>query len=324
MSAPALLAADAARVAVDGVTATGALTFTTAGDRALFVGDTAAFFAALGGVPFGARAPVLAGRSSDPRWVPASPGPELDPDAPRGEARVVSGSLRLLGREVARGDHLASVGVAAADVPLPPRWTPVEYVAWSARLGGARARAAADLARAALARVGLERAHQRLLSTFVLPERRALALAAAVVLSPAALVVEAPLAGLEGPAAAFVLAALAAATDGRAALVSAARIHPGTPEAALAAGATFLAVLAGGELVAAGEPAALFAGARTYAVTVRTNADALRDELRARGLDLVGAPPRCTIALPEGATTTDVLAAAAAAKAALVELAPLV
>ncbi len=321
MIPPALLAADEARVAVDGVVAIDRLTFTATGDRALFVGDTAALFAALTGVPFGARAPTLAGRSADPRWVP--PAPDPDPDAPLGEARVVAGSLRLAGRDVARGDHLASVGVAPADVPLPPAWTPVEYVAWSARLAGVGSRAAPDLARAALAHVGLARASKRALKTLVLPERRALALAAAVVMAPLAIVVEAPLAGLEGAGAAFVLAALAAVSEGRAAVVSATRLDVGSPEHALAEGASWIGFLAGGELVAHGEPAALFAGARTYAIAVHTNVDALRLELRARGLDLLGTPPRCAVALPAGATTRDLLAAAAAAKAAVVELAPL-
>jgi ABC-2 type transport system ATP-binding protein len=321
VSAPCLCEAEGARVAVDGVTAIDALSFATAGDRALFVGDAAALFAAIGGVPLGARAPTIAGRSSDPRWVPAAPEP--DEDALPGEARVVGGALRVAGRDVARGDHRAGVGVAPVDVPLPPTWTPVEYVAWSARLAGASSRAAPELARAALARVGLDRAVKRALRTFVLPERRALAIAAAVVTGPEAIVVEAPLAGLEGAAAAFVTAALAAASEGRGAIVSAPRAAAGSPEGALARGASWVGFLAGGALVASGEPAELFAGARAYTLRVETNAPAFADALGARGIALRGEAPRFAIALPDGATTREVLAAAAEAKAALLEMTPL-
>lgn len=318
---PPLLAANAARVAVDGVVAIEQLTFTTLGDRALFVGDAGALFAALTGVPLGVRAPTLAGRSADPHWVP--PPPERDPEALPGEARVVSGSLSIAGRDVGRGEHRTLLGAAPLDLPLPSSWTPIEYVAWSARLAGASKRAATDLARAVLTRVGLERAAKRSLKTFVLPERRVLALAAAAVMSPAVIVAEEPLAGLEGSAATFVLSALATVSEGRAALVSATRVEPGSVEGALVKDASWIGVLSGGELVATGEPGSIFTAARTYALVVRTNADALGDELRARGLELHGTASRCTVSLPEGVTTREILAAAAAAKAALVELHPL-
>jgi ABC-2 type transport system ATP-binding protein len=320
--APPLFEADGARVAVDGVVAIERLSCASTGDRALVVGDAGALFAVLTGVPLGVRAPSIATRSADPRWAPLAP--ERDPEAPPGEARVCAGALRLAGRDVGRGEHVGAIGAAPLDPPLPPAWTAVDHVGWSARLAGAGRRAAVELAAAALARVGLERARKRPLKTFVLAERRALVLAAAAVTSPPVLVLEAPLAGLDGAQADFVASAVAAVTDGRRAIVSATRVDPSTPEGALARGASWALLLSGGERVADGTPAELFAGARTYALSVRTNAGALREALRARGIELRGDPPRCTVALPEGATTREILAAAAEARAAVVEMVPLV
>jgi ABC-2 type transport system ATP-binding protein len=236
---------------------------------------------------------------------------------------VVAGSLRLAGRDVEKGEHVAFMGAAPLDPPFPPRWTAEEYVAWGARLAGVGKRAARNLAAAALDRTGIGRLRRRALSGLSLPERRVLALAQAVVTGPEVLVAEGPLSGLEGAAAAFVLQAIAAVTEGRQALLTATRLDAGSAEGTLARGASQIVVLAGGEVAAAGTPGELFAAARVVSLAVRTNAEPLRAELAARGIDLRGGPVRFSAALPPGATTREILAAAQAARAAVVEMVPL-
>lgn len=303
--APLLEAVDA-RISIDDVVAIDRLSLATRGDRVFLAGDVEALFAALTGVSRAARSRDAA----------------ID-DMP-GEARVTAGSLRIAGSDVAKGAHFRVMGAAPLDPPLPPAWTAEDYVAASARLAGASPRAARDLASASLAKVGLVRARARALRTLSLPERRAVVLAHAAVMSPPVLVVEAPLSGLEGPAASFVLTALAGVTSGRGAIVSGAHADPRSPEGSLSRSATYVAVLVGGKVALEGPPGELFSGAMIYGLTVRSNEGALREELAARGIELRGGPLRFSVSLPEGATTREILAAARASKAALTELVPLV
>jgi ABC-2 type transport system ATP-binding protein len=138
------------------------------------------------------------------------------------------------------------------------------------------------------------------------------------------LVAEAPLSGLEGREAELVRDAVIAAAEGRRLVISVARLDAGTAEGVLARSASHLAVLAGGEAALEGPPGELFAGARVLALTVRSNAAALRTALAARGIDLRGGPVRFSAALPAGATTAEILKAAQAARAAVVEMVPLI
>lgn len=302
--APALLFAEDARIAVDGVTAIDRLTLGTRGDHVVLAGDPRSLLAALTGVPL-----------ADPAG---------DPDGPPGEAIVAAGTLLFAGKSVADGAHRALMGAAPRDPPLPPGFTVEEHVGWSARLAGASPRVARDLAAAALARVGLAAIARRKLDALGWPERRALALAQAVVMGPEVIVAEAPLAGLEGQAAAFVMGALRAAAEGRRALVSVARLDAGSFEGALARSADHLIVLAGGEVAIEGPPGEIFAAAKVVSLVVESNVELLRAELAARGIDLRGGPSRFSARLPAGATHRQILVAAAAVRAAVVEMVPVV
>jgi ABC-2 type transport system ATP-binding protein len=320
---PPLLVAEEARIAVDGVVAIDRLSLSTTGDHVLFAGDPAALFAALTGVPLSSRRgarPVLTGKAA--RAANAS-SDDLDEELP-GEAYVVAGSLHLAGRNVAELSHVALMGAAPLDPPLPPAWTAEEYVAWGARLAGARRRSASDLAAQALARVGLLPARKRLTSVLSQAERRALVLAQAIVMAPEILIAESPLSGLEGAAATFVLDAIVQATEGRRAVFSVTRIDPASPEGRLARASSHVVVLAGGEIALEGSPSELFSGVRVYALTVHNNAESLRAELALRGIPLRGGPHRFSVELPIGGSTRDIVAAAQVARAALVEMVPLI
>jgi len=299
----AVLDASDARVAVDEAVALASLTFTSRGSLVLVAGETAALFAVLTGVPLGATRPL---------------------DSPTlGEAHVVAGFLRVRGHSVADRRHVAITGVALLDPPLPPTWTARTAVAWSARLAGIPERAARELTDHALSRVGLATALDRPARTLALPERRALGLAQAIVASPEVLILEAPLAGLDGAAAEFVDRALRSVLADHAAIVGVSRLDPGGAEGSLTRSASDLLVLGGGGALYAGPPEGLLAHPRAVALTVRSQFEGLRAALTERGLVLEGGPVRCAVALPEGRSSADILAAAASARASIVELRPL-
>lgn len=307
-AAPPLLTAIHARIAVDDIVALDDLGFVTRGDRVLLVGEVAVVFAALSGVPLLAAAPDSAANE-----MPLA-----------GDVRVVAGELRLHGHDVAVQAHLAETGFAPLDPPVPRSMTALAYVTWAARLAGVTPRAAEALARAALHRVGLETLAARPAAALGVAERRALQLAKAIVANPAVIVAEAPLDRLEGDAASFVAGALAAATEGRRALLSARRIHPATAEGAVARAADHLVFFGEGGVVAEGAPTELASGARVLRLTVASNAGALRSALAARGVALGGGPVHFTVVLPDGSTTAPILEAASEARAAVVEMVPLV
>src|SRR5262249_35726066 len=162
-----------------------------------------------------------AGRAAVPRGD--------EPEMP-GEAYVVAGTLLLAGRSVADAAHVAVVGAAPLDPPLPPQWTAEEYVTWSARLAGVSGRDARELGASALARTGLGAARRKTTGALSLPERRALVVAQAIASGPEVLVAEAPLRGLEGAPAGFVLQAVTAAMEGRRAVISVTRLDSGSAE----------------------------------------------------------------------------------------------
>lgn len=308
-----LIEAREARIAVDGVIAIERLTLATTGDRVVLAGDVGALLGALTGVPrsAGGGGRVRVTRAGDDLELP-------------GEAYVVAGSLRLAGKSVAEAAHVATTGAAALDPPLPPRWTAGEYVEWGARLAGASASAARELGAAALARTGLAAARRRATGSLSLAERRALVIAQAISAGPEVVILEAPLGGLEGAAAAFVLHAVNVAAEGRRMVLSTGTLDVASAEGAVARGASHVVVLARGEVALEGSPAELFAGARVYALTVRSNAEPLRAELSARGIDLRGGPVRFSVALPAGTGSGEILAAASAARAAMVEMVALI
>ena len=305
--APPVLFAARARIAVDDAVAIDELSVITRGERVLVVGDVTVLFAAISGVPL----------------LAATPDGTAEETALAGEARVVGGEMRLHGHDVASHAHLAVAGFAPLDPPVPRTMTALAYVTWAARLAGARPRAATEMAALALRRMGLEAALTRPAASLGLSERRALQLAKAIVHEPRVVVAEAPLDRLEGAGAAFVAGALAAATEGRRALLSARRIDPATAEGAIARAASHLVLFGESGVLAEGSPAELSGGARIYRLTVATNAEALSAALTVRGLTMARGPVHFTVALPEGATTAVLIEAASEARAAVVEMAPL-
>jgi ABC-type multidrug transport system ATPase subunit len=178
-----------------------------------------------------------------------------------GAARATSGELQLAGHDVVTRAHLAVVGAAPLDPPLPPDWTVEAYVLETARLGlvarEGRVSRLEIMRRAtdALARLGLAGARKKPIKSLHPAERRVLVLASAVASGPSVLVADRPLSGLEGQSAMFVHGALEAAASDRPAVISVAQVAPGTAEGSFARTATDLAAIVSGELSLFGAPA---------------------------------------------------------------------
>ncbi len=308
-----LLLARGARITVDGAVAIASLSLETRGSRLVLVGHTDPLVAALCGIPQGVAAASQAAATLS----------ELGPVA--GDARATGGELRLVGRDVVTREHLAIVGAAPFDPPLPQDWTAEAYVVSWVRLSGvSSAREATARAKDALARVGLGAATARAIKSLKLPEKRALVLAAAVSTGPEVLVADRPLAGLEGAAAQFVGGALDAASDGRPSVVSVQSLVPGTAEGRVARAATDLAALVGGELSMVGAPSEVLGAQRLFRLTVRSNAEALREALAARGAALAGGPTHFSLRLAGDQDASFVLGVASEVRSAVVEIVPVV
>jgi len=305
-----VLEADHARIALDDVPAVSDLCLTTRGTRVALGGDVGALIGLLLGAP----------------RQPCPPGARR----PMGTARLLAGSLRLCGKDVAEREHFGLAGMAPLDPPLPESSTLLEYLIWGGRLGGLSPARARDGATSALDIVGLGRAGARPLRTLRWPERRVAVLAQALVRNPQVLVCEAPLGGLDPQAAAFVGDALRRATEGRAAVLSVARILPPSPESAIASTATDLCWLGSGRLLMHAEPRGLLAAQRWVELTVAGEVEALRAELRSRGIRLEGGPLHFLAIMPARAHDaagaergiTPILAAATAAKAPVLRCVP--
>ncbi len=241
--------------------------------------------------------------------VDASTGPCIDGlsfevDAPRalvsgapyelflasiGALPLQRGTLRVAGcapREaLARG--LATA--AAFSAPLPLSMTPLEYVVWSARLGGTPKAAAQAQGERALLSLGLEaaalKAPLRRQSAIV---RRATVLAAALLPEGATVLMTDPLVDLEPELVDAFDAAVARALQGRSFIAFAGRTLAG---GALATMASEVILLHEGDVVFRGAPGAVAARSRRFAVSATGNVDAFREALQARGIGCVVSEP---------------------------------
>jgi ABC-2 type transport system ATP-binding protein len=314
VSAP-LLVATGARVLLDDSVAMASFDLATTGQQLVLAGGVGALFALLSNIPVGAREAAEA--ASRDEVLPAS-----------GRARA-SGSISIAGRDVTRGEHIGFVGAAPLDPPLPSEGSALDYVALATRLAllarGVRAGDSECIKRArdTLGRVGIANGERRPLRSLALPERRALAIAAALASEPPVIVADRPLSGLEGEAASFVVTAMHAAFEGRGSVVTVDRLLAGTPEGDFTRRASDLAVFFGGELALSGSPSVALSKARLYRVVVASNGAELCAALAERGVELAGGPSQFSLATAGESAVSDVLRAASEVRSAVVEIVPL-
>ena len=312
---PTLLVAKGARLAAETRVILDGLDLETRGSLLVLCGDAGPLVAALSGLP--ENAGEAADRARQGELVPLSEPP-----------RVVGGALSVAGADVASGAHHALLGVSLFDPPYDHDRTVGDHLEAAIRVALARRGRvrASDITREttdALGRAGIAGGPKRRLGTLAVRERRAGEVAAAAVCAPAVLLLDRPLHGLEGSAAAFVIAAIERAREGRGAIVRTSTLSPGTAEGDLARRASDCAVFTGAELVFFGTLAEHARGARVVQVTARANAAELARGLAAAGFSVSGGAHPLTIGLGEGRRPSEILKVAAAVRASVVEIIPL-
>jgi len=284
LMADALLEAKDARIDVDGAPAIDALTLATTGDQVLVLGAARALF-----------------------------------EAASGMRKVAHGELRVLGEAAEASLRSGAVAGAPLDPPLPPRWTPRDYVTWSARLVGFARKDAAASAGEAIEKLSMGASADAPLARAPLLLRRATVVAAALATGARAIMLDDPLVGLPDEQARTLARLVTHALEERAWAVFAGRMPLTSPFAMHADEAL---VLAGGHVAGQGAPAELAARERAYALRVQGETAAFARRALERGARVGGTSSRMTVELGE-LSTRDLLAIALESNAVVLELVPL-
>jgi ABC-2 type transport system ATP-binding protein len=284
-----LIACSSVRIDVASVPAIDGLSFESTGDWVLVLGSARALFEAVAGLR-----PIE-----------------------RGEIQV--GGLRPL-----QSIRAGIVSAAPLDPPLPLRWSPLQYVTWSARLAGRPGRVAASAAADVIERFALGPFARTKLAKISLAARRATVLAAADVTGATALIVEDPGVGLPpevaGPFVRIVVRALA----GRRAIWFASRVALESP---LGLAADEAILLDGSRVAIQGAPAQIASNADAYCLRVAGDVQAFATAVASAGARLLSpsdpsVPAHMSLNLgPLG--TSDVLQIALECSAVILELRPL-
>ena len=280
-----LLVVEDLRVDVDDVPACDGITLRTRGDRVLVLGAPRALYEGMCG---------------------------LRP--------VVRGALRVRGTAAARAAREGVVAGAPLDPPLPPKWTGLEYVTWSARLAGHSAGDARTLAKDAVALVQLGAMATTPIARMVPHARRGVVLAAALATDAAVIVIEDPLAGLAEEIARTWARIVVQALAERAWVVLAGRISLTSP---LAMEADEALIVSSSRLLAQGPPAEIAAADRRFVARIHGPVEALGARLTERGvrMDIQGA--QVLLDLGATLTTAELLGMCVELEATVVEMVPL-
>ena len=280
---PLLVVSDL-RVDVDGVPSCDGLTLRASGDRLLVLGAPRSLF-----------------------------------EATCGRRPVMRGDLQVRGVSVATAAREGIVAGAALDPPLPPRWTALDYVTWSARLAGHSAADARTLAKEAIALVQLGAMAENPLERLVLHAKRGVVLAAAHATDAAVIVVEDPLATLPEEIARSWAKIIVQALADRAWIVMASRVSLTSP---IAMSADEALIVSSSRVEAQGSPAEIAAATRRFVARIHGPLEALGARLTARGarMDVQGA--QVLLDLGASLTTAELLGMCADVDATVVEMVP--
>jgi ABC-type multidrug transport system ATPase subunit len=273
------------RVDVDGVPQVDGLSFTTTGDRVVILAGPPALFQA-------------AAAMTRPRH----------------------GELRCAGVTPAEAIEQRLMAGAPLDPPMPPSWTPSDYVTWSARLSGQPTGAAERLAREALAKLKLESLRSVRLRHVPLPARRAVSVAAALATGATTLLLEDPVCGLTEDAARSLARLVVRGTEGVRTVLFAARASLTSP---LAMDADEALVLDGSRLLSQGAPGEVALQDRSYALRLHRGGPAFGELAERRGVHVTGHGASWVVDLGATLQLSDVLDVAAAANAIVIDLRPL-
>lgn len=287
MPSPAapLLVADDLRIDVDDVPSVDGLAFATRTDRAIVLGAPRPLFEAVCGL-----------------------------------RRVVRGKLDVAGRPAAEAARANGIAGVALDPPLPPKWTPLEYVTWSARLAGMGATAAKARAKDVLARLDLGSTIATPLSRLPVGVRRATVFAAALATDAPVVVLEDPLDGLSEEVARICAQAFVAALEDRAWIVFASRLQITSPFALAAREAL---VVSPSRLERHVAPAELGAPSRKFVLRMQGEPEELARKLEARGAKLETIGAQATLDLGAELRSSEFLGMCDEARVTIVEMLPL-
>lgn len=282
---PSIVAAEDLRVDVDDVPAVDGLSLAITGERSLVLGAPRALFEAASG---------------------------LRP--------VVRGALAVQGAPAAQAIAQRIAAGAPLDPPLPPKWTPLEYATWSARLTGHGAAEARAAAKEAVAKLQLGALESTPITRIATHARRATVVAGALATGARVLLLEDPTGGLPEEIARSWGQTLVQALADRAWVVFAPRV-PLTSPVALAAEEAL--VVSGSRLDAQGSPASLASEARRFVARVHGAVDGLTARLTARGARVEVDGVRLVVDLGESLRTHELLRICAETSVVVVELLPL-
>lgn len=137
----------------------------------------------------------------------------------RGEARLVSGSVRVAGRDAREALRSGRLAVASQELPASV-WTVAQHLEASARFAVLGKRSARRLVERTLARLGVSAPLGRRLHELDVPLRRALSLVRAALGEPEVICAEAPLVDLDPASDALVGGVLTRLLDERRLVVS--------------------------------------------------------------------------------------------------------
>jgi ABC-type taurine transport system ATPase subunit len=251
-------------------------------------------------------------------------------EAAAGLRAVARGELRVEGLPPIEAVRAGVAAGAPLDPPMPPRWTILHYVTWSARLAGHPRRAAKELAAEALSRMKLTPVAQTKLGRATVPVRRGTVLAAALATGATTILIEDPIAGLAPEAGPALARAVVGAIADRRTVVFAGRMRLESP---LALRADEAIAVFGSDVAAQGAPAEIAALDRGFALRINGDLRAFADAVMARGGRLLASPDASALARTAVAThigvdlgplaTRDLLRIAADSNAVVLELRPI-
>jgi ABC-type multidrug transport system ATPase subunit len=262
--------------------------------------------------------------TSTGEWVLVLGAPRAVFEAVAGTRVVQRGEVRVEGRTPLRAVRAGVVASAPLDPPLPPSWSALQYVEWSARLAGHRGGHATEQAALAMARLKLDGSSRVRLARATLAVRRATVLAAALATGATTLLVEDPVTGLPPDTERAFARIVVRALDGRRTAFFAGRVPLESP-VALAADEAL--VVDGSRVEAQGAPGELAARERAFALRVVGDVRAFVQSLAARGARLLAPldaanPGRVSVELGDFGTR-ELLGIAASCDAVVLELRPL-
>lgn len=265
---PALLTCEDLRVDVDEVPACDGLSLTTTGERVLVLGVPRAVFEAACGLRVPSR-----------------------------------GTMTIQGVSPREGVAARRIAGAPLDPPFPPKWTPLEYATWSARLSGHDASEAKKRAQQALDALSMGSLAKTAIARIASHARRATVVAAAMATGASVLVLEDPLAGLPEETWRAWGRALVTALEDRSWIVFAPRVPLTSP---LAFHSDEAVVVTGVRVDAQGPPAEVAAAERRYVARLQGSLTALSARLASRGAKVSphGSSSSAHVVFDLGATLT--------------------